>query len=65
MNTLRPIRNEEDYDWALAEIAPYFDREPALGTPDSDRFLILADLIAAYEAGHYPIPEKPIIDIAT
>jgi len=63
MNTLRPIRNEEDYDWALAEIDPYFDREPALGTPDSDRFLILADLIAAYEARHYPMPDADPIDV--
>ena len=63
MNDLRPIRNEEDYDWALAEIAFYFDKEPALGTPDSDRFLILADLIAAYEARHYAIPDADPVDM--
>lgn len=25
---IRPIRTEGDYDWALAEIAPYFDDIP-------------------------------------
>lgn len=52
---IRPIRTETDYDWALAEIAPYFDAVPVPGTADADRFDILADLISAYEARHYPI----------
>lgn len=58
---VRPIRNEADYDWALAEIEQYFDREPAPGTPEADRFEVLADLIEAYEARHWPIePADPI-----
>ena len=52
---IRPIHNEADYDWALAEIAPYFDAEPQAGTPDADRFDILAALIAAYEAQNWPV----------
>lgn len=55
MMDIRPIRTEADYDWALAEIAPYFDEVPAPGTTEADRFDILADLISAYEARHHPI----------
>lgn len=52
---IRPLRTEADYEWALGEIEPYFDEEPALGSPESNRFLVLADLIAAYEARHWAI----------
>ena len=52
---IRPIHTEGDYEWALAEIAPYFDSEPRLGTPEADRFDVLATLIAAYEDKHWPI----------
>lgn len=52
---IRPIRNEADYDWALAEIERYFDTEPAAGTPEADRFDVLAALIEAYEARHWTI----------
>lgn len=52
---IRPIRNEADYDWALAEIEQYFENEPAEGTPEADRFDVLATLIDAYEREHWPI----------
>ncbi len=58
---IRPIRTAEDYEWALAEISPYFDDQPEPGTPEADRFDVLADLIEAYEDRHYPIePAEPI-----
>lgn len=47
---VRPIRNEADYDWALAQIAPYFEHEPEAGTDDAARFDVLAALIENYEA---------------
>lgn len=52
---IRPIRSDVDYRWALAEIEQYFDNEPARGTPEADRFEVLADLIEAYEARHWAI----------
>ncbi len=52
---VRPLRNEDDYDWALAEIALYFDDQPEVGSADGDRFEVLATLIEAYEDRHYPI----------
>jgi HTH-type transcriptional regulator/antitoxin HigA len=52
---VRPIRSESDYDWALAEITAYFDAPPRLGTPEADRFDVLAALIETYEAMAWPI----------
>jgi HTH-type transcriptional regulator/antitoxin HigA len=57
---IRPLRTEADYDWALAEIEAYFRREPIPGTPQADRFDVLAALIAEYERRHWPIdPPDP------
>lgn len=55
MDNIRPIETEADYDWALKEIARYFDNEPLLGTPEADRFNVLADLIEHYESKHWRI----------
>ncbi len=52
---IRSIKTETDYDWALKEIEPYFAHEPAPGTPEADRFDVLATLIEAYEAKHWHI----------
>ena len=52
---IRPIRNESDYEIALRELEAYFENEPAIGTEEGDRFEILATLVEAYEAKHYPI----------
>ena len=61
MKNIRAIRTEADYDWALAEIEQYFLKEPELGTAAADRFDVLAALIEAYEAKHWPIePADPI-----
>jgi HTH-type transcriptional regulator/antitoxin HigA len=50
---IRPIKTEEDYEWALAEIDRLFDSEP--GTPESDKLEILVILVEAYEDEHDPI----------
>ena len=52
---VRPIKTEADYEWALAEIDQYFAEQPEPGTPDGDRFDVLADLIEAYENRNWPI----------
>lgn len=52
---VRPIKTEADYDWALKEIERYFEDEPAPGTPESQRFDVLASLIEHYEARVWPI----------
>ena len=63
MSDIRPIRTEEDYEWALAEVEQYFDSEPDLGTPESDRFEILTTLIEAYEEKRWPIEPPDPVDI--
>jgi HTH-type transcriptional regulator / antitoxin HigA len=61
MMKIRAIRNEADYDWALAEIERYFRNEPKPGTTEAERFDVLAALIEAYEARHWPVePADPI-----
>lgn len=60
---IRPIRTEADYDWALREIEPYFEREPAMGSAEADRFDVLATLIEAYETRHHPIEAAPPVEV--
>jgi HTH-type transcriptional regulator / antitoxin HigA len=56
---LKPIRSEADYESALAEVERLWGAKS--GTPDGDRLDVLATLIDAYEAEHYPIdPPDPI-----
>lgn len=60
---VRPIRNDEDYDWALGEVSRYFENQPAKGSPDGDRFEVLLALIGVYEDNHYPMPIVDPIDM--
>ncbi len=61
---IKPIHTEKEYEAMLRKIEPYFDHEPALGTPEADQFELMAMLIEAYEAKHYPIaPADPIEEI--
>jgi HTH-type transcriptional regulator/antitoxin HigA len=62
MKNIRPIRTEADYDWALKEITRYFDREPEPGSVAADRFDVLAALIEAYEAHHWPVEAPDPVD---
>jgi len=60
---IKPIRTEADYRWALDEIEQYFDKEPARGTPEADRFEVLSDLIEAYESRHWPIEHADAVEL--
>jgi HTH-type transcriptional regulator / antitoxin HigA len=61
MMDIRPLHSESDYDAALAEIERYFDDQPNPGTPEADRFDLLALVIGDYEQKHWPIdPPDPI-----
>lgn len=58
---IRPLRNEADYDAALAAIERYFDKPPKPGTPAADRFDLLALVIEDYERKAWPIePPNPV-----
>ncbi len=58
--TVTPIRTAEDYAAALARIERVFDSQP--GTPEFDELDVLATLVCAYEATHFPIPEPDPIE---
>ena len=53
MVEVNPIRTEQDYEAALAEIEGLMVARA--GTPEGDRLDVLATLVEAWEAEHYPI----------
>ena len=56
---IKPIKNETDYDAALAEIADLMDARPR--TTDGDRLEVLVTLVEAYEETRWRIdPPDPI-----
>ncbi len=56
---VKPIRSEADYEAAMAEVETLWGA--ANGTPEGDRLDVLATLIDAYEAKHYPMdPPDPV-----
>jgi HTH-type transcriptional regulator / antitoxin HigA len=58
---LRPIRNEKQYDKALARAYRLMQSKLRAGSPEADELDVLAMLIERYEAEHYPIaPPHPI-----
>jgi HTH-type transcriptional regulator/antitoxin HigA len=63
MMDVRPLRDERDYDWAIREISRYFEFEPQSGTPDADRFDVLATLIKAYEDEHFVMKHGDPVDV--
>ncbi|HLY58692.1 MAG TPA: helix-turn-helix domain-containing protein [Stellaceae bacterium] len=58
-NELKPIRTTADYEEALAEVEQLWGAPS--GTPEGNRLDVLATLIDAYEAAHYPMdPPDPV-----
>ena len=56
------IKNEKDYEEALARIGALMDAES--GTPEGDEFELLSTLVELYEKEVYPIdPPDPIAAI--
>ena len=63
MTDIRPLRSEADYDAALAAIETYFVNQPEPGTPEADRFDLLALVIADYERQHWEIEAADAPDL--
>jgi HTH-type transcriptional regulator/antitoxin HigA len=56
---VKPIRSEQDYEEALAEITMLFTAEQ--GSEDFDKLDVLTTLIDTYESRFYPIlPPDPV-----
>jgi len=62
MTDIHPIRDEADYERALAEIDKIIQQNPDGNTPDAERLELLSLLVSDYEAKHYPIqpPDDPV-----
>ena len=58
---LRPIRNEEEHETALAEIYALWNADP--GTPEADWLDVLMLLVEDYEKRQYPIDPPDPIDL--
>lgn len=52
---IHPIRTKADYKAALKQMAALMESDPDPGTTRGDRLDILATLVQAYEARHFPI----------
>src|SRR5437588_11270863 len=59
---IRPLRSEAEYEEALKEIERNFENEPKPGTPQADRFDLLALIIEDYERKRWPIEPPNAID---
>ena len=58
---IKPIRTKADYKAALKTVSRLVALDPARGTADGDKLDILATLVQAYEAEHFPMsPADPI-----
>jgi HTH-type transcriptional regulator / antitoxin HigA len=56
---IRPIKTEQDYDAAMAEIEALWGAE--IGSPEGDKLDVLLTLADAYEAKHHPVaPPDPV-----
>ena len=53
------LRNEEEYDAAVAEIDALLDTDPPPGSEAYDRLEFLSVLVQAYEDTHVPAFEQP------
>ena len=58
--SIKPIKNDADYEAALAEIDRLFDAEP--DTPEGDKLEVLVTLVEVYEDKHYDLPPPDPID---
>ena len=61
MVEVKPIRTEQDYEAALAEIEVLMTSKP--GTPEGDRLDVLTTLVQAYETEHHAIEAPDPIEL--
>jgi HTH-type transcriptional regulator / antitoxin HigA len=54
------LRNQSEYDAAVAEVDQLLRREPETGSPEMDRLEFLAVLIEAYETDRTPMPDADV-----
>lgn len=57
---IKPIRNEQDYTAALAEIECLW--ESPENTPEGDKLEVLVDLVEMYEMRHHSLPSPDPVE---
>jgi HTH-type transcriptional regulator/antitoxin HigA len=62
MDYTRIIKNENEYKATLNEIGTLIVNDPSVGTHEADRLELLALLVKAYEATHYPMEFPTVIE---
>ncbi len=60
--SLKPIKNEKDYDKALESVDEFMEINPELGTQESDELEVLAILIEKYEEKEWAISKPDPIE---
>jgi HTH-type transcriptional regulator / antitoxin HigA len=60
-----PLRNEAEYEAAVAEIDALLDRNAAPGTEEGDRLAMLAILVEAFEDDHLEPPAASPVEVVT
>jgi HTH-type transcriptional regulator / antitoxin HigA len=60
MNDVKPIRSENDYEAAMAEVESLWGAKS--GTQKGDRLDVLATLIEAWETANYPMDQPDPIE---
>ncbi len=63
IGAVRTLADDAEYRAALAAIRPYFEIEPAEGTPEAAHFDALALLIEEYEDRQYPLPKAAPVEV--
>lgn len=62
-SSIRTLRDEAEYEAALAAVRPYFEDEPDPGTEAAARFDALVLLIEDYERRVYPMPRATPVEV--
>jgi HTH-type transcriptional regulator/antitoxin HigA len=57
---IKPIRDEQSYQAALARTAELWAAE--IDTPDGDELDVLLTLVEVYESKHYPMPSSDPVE---
>lgn len=60
MSEIKPIRTENDYEAALAEVEALWGAKA--GTPKGDRLDVIVTLIESWEAANYPMDQPDPIE---
>jgi HTH-type transcriptional regulator / antitoxin HigA len=63
MMDVKPLHEEQDYEWTIREVSRYSETEPAIGTAYGDRFEVLSTLIKDYEDRHFSSPHGDPVDV--